>query len=436
MTDRPRTAPPALGRSLTLQGVGFAFGLGVHMLLSRWLGSESYGDLSATLSVALLVATLALFGFDRAATHLLARYGSEDAGPVATAFARYSLVSVGLGALAASVLLWGGTRLAEFALQMDQHPVRHAAALVVPMAMAILLGSLLSGLQRPLMAQFLGQTSGRLVLLALVGFVFAGFLPASEHVAVALVAMGWLVPAILLGVFLWRLWPAEWSPAAQADDEAPSWRKTARSYLVAMLPLVVLEESGILLVELLHADEAAVGVYAAAHRTAGLPLIALAAARQLAVPELAASLNDGARAFEDKLRPYLRFVFVLGAVIWLGFVAFGDSLLALFGHATEQGHLILVLIGLAYVIFLFAGLAPPVLQLHGEHRIVIGCMLTLLAASLVAGVAAVPLGGGEALSGAFAVVNLAVLGFMTLQVHRRTGVRYFSLMAPQRTKPS
>lgn len=412
-------------------------GLGVHMLLSRWLGSQGYGDLSATLSVALLVATLALFGFDRAATHTLARYGSEGSGRLATAFARYSLLSVGLGALAASVILWGGTRLVEVAFQVDEHPIRHAAALVLPMALTTILAATVSGIQRPLLAQVLGPLTHRVVLLAFMGWIVYDSTNSSkhgsEHLAVGLIAAAWLVSMLLLGTFLLRRWPAEWTPGASDHDEASSWRRTARSYLVAMLPLVVLEESGILLMELFHADEAAVGVYAAAHRTAGLPLIALAAARQLAVPELAASLNDGAKAFEAKLRPYLRFVVVLGAAIWLGFVIFGDPLLSLFGHATEQGHVILVLLGTAYVTFLYAGLAAPVLQLHGEHRTVIGCMATLLVASLVVGATAVPIGGGEGLSAAFAVVNLIVLGFMTLQVHRRTGVRYFSLLLPRRS---
>lgn len=426
------TARPALGRSLLLQAGGFALGLGVHMLLSRWLGSEGYGDLSATLSVALLVATLALFGFDRAATHTLARYGSENAGPLATAFARFSLRSVALGALAASVLLWGGTRLAEIALSVDEHPIRHAAVLVLPMALAVLLASTLSGLQRPLLAQILGPLTNRVLLLAFMGWVVVSAPTASEHLAVAFVAAAWLVSVLLLGAFLWRRWPAEWTPAATDHDEAPSWQKTARSYLVALLPLVILEESGILLMELLHADEASVGVYAAAHRTAGLPLIALAAARQLAVPELASVLNQGPAAFESKLRPYLRFVVALGAAIWLVFVLFGDSLLSLFGHSTEQGHVILVLLGTAYVAFLYAGLAAPALQLNGEHRVVIGCMIVLLATSLVAGAVAVPIAGGEGLAGAYAVANVVILGYMSLQVRRRTGVRYFTLLLPQR----
>lgn len=430
---RPR---PALGRSLAIQAAGFAVGLAVHMMLSRWLGNEGYGNLSATLAVAMLVTTVALLGFDRSASQTVASMAAEGRGALATSFARVALVSVVVAALTSSTLLWGGTRVAELAWSVDEHPIRHAAFLIPPMAFAMLLGNLLTGLRRPLLSEILGQVSGRVLLLALAAWALFGPLAASEHLAVALVAVAWIVPLLLLAACLWHTWPSSWTPAVDPAGKERRWRSTARSYLVATLPLVALEESGILLMEVLHAAEAEVGIYAASHRTAGLPLIALAAARQLAVPDLATARAEGKHAFEATLRPYLRFVFVVGALVWLAFVVFGDAVLELFGHATEEGHLILVLLGGAYVVFLYAGLAAPVLQLHGEHRLVIGTMTTLLAASLVGGAAVLPVWGGEGLAATFLLTNLVVLGFLMREVRRRTGIRYLRLLTAGRTRAS
>ena len=419
---------PAFGKSLFIQGTGFGLGLAVHMLLSRWLGPASYGDISVTLSVAQLAASFAALGFSRFSIQPVAQLGAANEGRAATSFARCALLTVTASTLAVSVLLYVGTRAAEMLFDVDEHPIRYGALLVLPITFAPLLGGLLSGLRRPLLAQALNQFSGRALLLAgLVGLLFTA-IPPSEELALELLTTTLVLPPVLLALSLRQNWPAEWTPASPPGDQWRAWRATARSYLVASLPMAALAQSGIFLMELFHGNEGDVGTYAAAHRTAGLFFVVLAATRQLAVPELSAAKSEGPQALEDRLRSNLRFMFGTGGALWLLFALLGDEILTLFGHSTEKGHRLLILLATASLIYLVTGLAKPVLQLFGHHRLVIGSMMMLLGLTLLAGAMVIPVWGGEGLAAAQILVNLCVLGYLMRQVQRRTGLRYLSLL--------
>lgn len=418
-----------LAASLVIQGIAFALGLAVQMLLSRWLGQADYGDVAVTLSVATLGTTLALQGLDRFSSMTISGLLTDGREALAAGFQRFALYVVLAGSLGLAVGGFLVVMAIEAAFGVDEHPVRYAAVLLVPAAVSSLLGRCLAGRQRPLLASTITQLSGRVALLAALGLLLLRPAAPSEPLAVALFLMSWLVVlAILLANSRSLLEPGE-----STREHRRQWLSGSRSFLVTGLAVVGVAQSGVLVLELLHSDEATTGLFAAAQRTAALPMIALAAARSMAVPRLSSALSSSQRldppSVERLLRPYARFLTAAGFASWLIFLFWGDELLSLFGHATERGHLILVLLGFGNLVLLCAGLVGPLLNIHGERRLMMASMLFFVVLAVGLAALAVPVAGAEGVAAAYAISVFVVSAYLARELRRRTGVRYLRALA-------
>ena len=431
-----QAAKAELAEALVIQGGGFALGLATHMLLARWLGPAAYGDVAVTMSVAAVCTTLSLRGLDRFSSLKVSSLVADGQPEMAKAYQRFAFRTTLLTGLALAFGLFVVVSIVERAFGLDEHAVRYAALLIVPAALAALLARILTGWQRPLAATATSQLFGRVLLLATLALLVKRQFAASELLAVVIFALAWVAVLGLLAFFLRDSWRrGEPAPAKQPGpdqlgaDQYRAWRTGAHAYLISALAVVAAEQSGVLILELLHSSEETIGLFAAAGRTATLPMIALTAVRALAVPKLAAIHKKDPAAIEDVLRPYSRFLAIAGVVSFLAFVIWGDLLLSLFGHSTERAHVMLVWLGCGFLVLLGSGLVLPLLYIYEERRLVANSMISYLGLTVILALVAVPLAGGEGVAASHAVAVLINSAYLVRELRRRTGIRYLNFFA-------
>ena len=398
-----------------------------QVLFSRWLGAEDYGDYSVALSVAALVTTLTLLGLDKAVMKFVPLYeGPEEVGRAKgfLIFTFRTVIAVGLGL---SVLGWIGTRLVEIVASVDEHAVRHAMFLVVPMSLSILSVQMLAARRRPVQASLVLKI---VLPLTLVGLATAAHLvsPMSELKAVWVTVMANGLIVVALAPFLIAGWRKRFR-GREPLYETGEWMAISRGFLAMSFAMTMLDQSGVLILELIHHDEADVGIFTAARFTAGYPLVALAALRMVSIPRFVRELEGGDRqAFERELGRNLRILSITGLAALTLWVVWGDAFLSIFGIRFESAHLTLVVLGVGYLGGLLLGFAPPILHIRGENRMIYRSTIAMLSINVGLAFLLVPFFGHVGAAIALAVSILAVGIAQAVWLEKKGGIPYLSLV--------
>lgn len=422
----PKSSRPT-AMTLAIFLLGYPLSYLAQVLFSRWLGAEDYGDFSVSISVALLVATLAMLGFDKSALKFLPLYEGPDEAAHAKGFLLYAfrlVISVSLGL---SALGWVATRAVESLASVDEHPIRHAMFLVVPMSLSLLLIQMMAGQRRPVMASFFLKVVLPLTLVCIATLVHL-ISPMSEHAAVGVSAATNSAVAIVLALLLLPGWRKRFQ-ARKSVYEPGEWMAISRSFLMTSFAAVMLAQSGVIVLELVHHDEAAVGIFNAARLTAGYPLVVLTAITMVSIPRLVRQLERGDHeTLESELSRSL-WTLIAAGVLFLGlWIVWGDAILSLFGLHFETAHVTLVVLGLGHLGVLSLGLAAPILQVRGEKQMIFRSTMALLVANIGLAFLLAPFYGPIGAAAAFTLSALSVGTFQALWLERRLGIPYLRLI--------
>ncbi|MCG8456793.1 MAG: oligosaccharide flippase family protein [Holophagales bacterium] len=426
----PAPAPAETGRAvpwtLAIFLLGYPPSYLTQILFSRWLGAEDYGDYSVAVSVAALVTTLALLGLDKATMKFLPLYeGPREAGR-ARGFLGFTFRTVLAFGLVLALVGWIGARFAERLLHADEHPVRHAMFLVLPMCLSILLVQAMAGQRRPVLASFVLKMALPLTLVGLA--LGANFLhPLTEMGAVWVTVAANSLIAVALVALLVPSWRRRFR-GRQPEYARPEWMATARAFLATSFAATLLDQSGILILELIHHSEADVGIFSAARFTAGYPMLVLAALRMVSMPRFVRSLDGDRAAFVRELRRNLWILAATGLLAMGLWAVAGDAFLGLFGIHAEAAHLTLVVLGVGYLAGLVFGLAVPLMQIRSETGMIYRTSLVLLASNVGLAFLLVPFYGHLGAALAFTLSIFAVSAYEARWVEKHLGIPYLSLL--------
>ena len=234
--------------------------------------------------------------------------------------------------------------------------------------------------------QLKGVASYRILFPALLLLLNAGvwvLLAASGGVSAAFsYGAAWLVAIAVLNLTTESYIPA---PVWQAKPmrEPGVWIRGALAMAAGSLVLTMLAQTGVIILELNHPDEAVVSAYAVAFQTGTLVVILATATNRLYAPRISALLDRG--DFQA-LRTMARYRLLVIAPLTLGYlfviIAFGPSILSLFGenYSTEYPALCLIALG-ASVSTIFS-LSPTYMHFTNRDRIVLPALVASVVLNL------------------------------------------------------
>jgi O-antigen/teichoic acid export membrane protein len=410
-----------LAETVAIYIFSFALTYVSNILMSRWLGAESFGDYSVTLSVSLIGSTLAILGFDKATLRFLPVYDERREDGLMRGYVRAGARIL----LASSLALSALGAAAYFGLRhwrdLEDHPVLFATILVPLITLVDFLSKVLIGYRRQRVSILLAkiQQPALVVLVALAFFLVHGGLPI--HLAVAAVVISWL-SLLVIYFFVYRH-ADRGRGDVQPVYRQREWIRATLPYCLTGLVMVSIHHAGIIVIELLHASEAEVGLYAASLSTVSGMFILLAAVSVLAVPRFSILIDaDDKAMLQAEVCRFQRFLLAGCSVYAIGLVLFGRTVLSWFGDAFVDGYEALLVLTFGFFVNVMLGLCRPLLQLVEEHRRVIASAVVLFGLNVALNAALVPEHGVLGAAWGFTIPIVLATGYQFLLVRRRRGI--------------
>ena len=403
----------ALGAfAVNLGGVGLAFGL--HVLLSRVMGTAGYGTYVYAITWVAVFALFANLGQINLLIRFLPALEVEQGWPRIKGLLRQSTrltlaASLVLGGLAA-----GGVLLFGAGLDSALRAALWLGCLLLPvLALTQLRQAALRGFKRASYAEIPERIVRPLLMVAAIAvaaFALGRRLDAADIMIVHLATLA--IALMIAHTWLVRALPQP------VRDVAPAYE--TKVWLRASLPLVLLSAMHLLLSQidilmvgsLMGAGEA--GVYAAAARVAGFVLFGLIAINAIVAPMISQLHVSGRMAALQSMltltaRANLAFTLTAGLAI----VAVGEWVLWLFGPDFVSGYPALLICTAGYLVSALAGSVASLMIMTGHERAAARIMALSVAANIALNVALIPLWGlaGAATATAFATAmwNLLML---------------------------
>jgi O-antigen/teichoic acid export membrane protein len=375
------------------------------ILLARTLSVPDFDDYNVAVSAALVMTSLATLGLEKYALRCLPAWQNHQDWRRSRGFLRFGRRLILATSIALFVLFSVGLELALTSRGQDYHV---AIVIVVGFLPAMALFQFLLEVAAAYGGQLRGVAVYRLLfpILVLVLNAAVWLSLASGGVSAALCyGMAWLVAIAVLLAWTRSYVPREVRQATRIA-EPKTWIKGALPMAVGSLVLTMLAQTGVIILELNHPDEAVVSAYAVAFQTGSFVVILATATNRLYAPRMSALLDR--QDFPGLRAMAVNRLFVIGplTISYLALViVYGRSILALFGaqYATEYPALCLVALG-ASISTLFS-LAPVYMHFTNRDRTV----LTALVAAAVLNLAlCVPLSSSYGAFGAAIAYALPV----------------------------
>jgi len=211
----------------------------------------------------------------------------------------------------------------------------------------------------------------------------------------------WLLSAASGGVSAALCYGAAWIAAITvlslvAQDHVPSpvwqahairerdiWIRGALPMVASSLALTMLAQTGVIILELNHPDEAVVSAYAVTFQTGTFMIILATATNRLYAPRISEFLDrSDFQGLRNMARHRLLVLGPLTAGYLFVILTFGRSILSMFGeqYATEYPALLLIAFG-ASISAIFS-LAPTYMHFTGRDRIVLAALLATMVLNL------------------------------------------------------
>ncbi len=354
-----RGASAALGVQVVALGLDYI----ARIFLARWMGVEQYGGFEYILNLGMFLAFFASLGLPSAALRFVPQYlASQQWGHL-----RGLIWGSWLGtAIASLTLALGATGLAVLLKVERSSPLLLGLWLVPLLALTRLQLEMTRATQRMVLAYAPSLIGGPLLLLV-GGYGLRRWGTVTREGAIALLAAA---STILLIGQLW-LFARALSPKLHAA--APIF--AVRQWLGVALPLlfidgsfVVLNQTDLLMLGSL-AGETAVGLYAAALKTAAWVGFVLMAVNATAAPLFSSLYSTGDRSgLQHVVSTVARWMFPVALAVGLGLMLFAQPILALFGPEFTQARGALLVLVLGQWVNVGAGSVGYLLIMTGHHR--------------------------------------------------------------------
>lgn len=363
---------------------GAACGFLTALLITRHVGTEALALYAVSLSSAALVALFLVLGLPAFAQMLTAEYQARNQpGKIlGLALTGFVLLLILGSALAAAVVVFGDA--IQPLIPSLGHSGLIAVAVIAPGAALLTLnGSILGGLQRQVAAQLPESLMRPVTMLALlVGAILAGVAPSGTSLLVLAAIVVWAAALAQL-VFLWRgiaaLGPGGGLPRPQLD--LARWRELAPTWFsISLVSDYVIEFHLIAAAFFLApAEVALLHVCFRIRLLAGLGMRSIYSIFQPKLFHAMASADDARTRDTVAMTNWLSVGYSVCALV--GLALLGSLVLSVFDPSFTQGHGLLMLISLAFLVRSAFGPAMSILASHREQRTILAILGTSLALS-------------------------------------------------------
>lgn len=378
------------GALVGLAIAGQLLGLLVTLLAARLLDVDGFSAYAVASALFIVLATTAPLGSEKHALRHLPAMMETGRFDKARGLLRFGLHRTVRMALLAAALAGGWALLA-----LQPGPERSA---ILVTCLSLPAGALchygveaLTATGRPALAMLLFRVLVPGIALCLVALSLLHPALISGAFMVGAWGFGWLVALGALGLaFRASAQPGLWRARPQAN--ASVWRAEARPFLAYRLSMSLLGQSPILMLGLLDVPAADAGIYAAAASSAGMVTVLATATNRAYGRDLGLLLGRGDAAGIARLRrKRLRWMLPL-VLLFVGLLAvFAEQVLALFQpRFAETGQWPLRILALANALTVLLALAPTMLKFRGDTRTTYVILSATALAQLLALVILIP----------------------------------------------
>ncbi|MFC1545023.1 oligosaccharide flippase family protein, partial [Gemmatimonadota bacterium] len=333
------------GGSMAANLLALLLGLGVHLLLARLMGVDSYGVYVLAVTWVNVVYVLLCLGYDVTAVRFVPAYlGQQDFGRL-NGFLRTARRIILLNSILFLVFALLSLILARPLLGREMYLCLLAGAVLVPLkALVQFVSSVLRGLKQAARSILLSRVLGQVLLGG--GVVLIWFLPGvavSAPLAMAVNVAGTVLLLLLIVRYLSGD-PVFRSGGAEPVSERSEWRRVAMPLLVINLFQLILVRTDILMIGALM-DSTEAGIYNIAGQLAMLILFTLNSANQILAPQIA-ELHAQKRtaALQSLMTVAARGIFALTIPVALVLLILGKWILGWFGEEFTAGYTVMLIL--------------------------------------------------------------------------------------------
>ena len=353
------------------------------ILLARTLSVPDFDDYNVAVATVLVLTAFATLGLEKYALRCLPPWHNHADWGRSRGFLLFSRQVIVFTSVALLILF---CLTLEGTLSLRGKPYHVAIVIVAMFLPATAMFQFILEVAAAYGGQLKGVATYRLlfpVLLFVLNAAVFLWLGVNGGVSAALCyGVAWLIAIAVLRGVTWNYVPAPvWQ--AQPIREPWMWMRGALPMAAGSLVLTMLAQTGVIILEINHPDEAVVSAYAVAFQTGTFVVILATATNRLYAPRISELLDRG--DYPMLRRMALNRLLLIGplTLVYLFLlVAFGRSILALFGeqYATEYPALCLIALG-ASIGTLFS-LAPVYMHFTNRDRIVLAALVASVCLNL------------------------------------------------------
>lgn len=395
---------------------------GMQVLLARWMGAGELGAYVFALAGCVLLYQVSTLGLAAGAYRFVAQYEAAGDRGRAKGYTMRATQVVIVASMATAVIaiacLWFLWRPESESIFLT----RLLAFIAIPLFALIIINSNIARALSLLSLSVLPNLLLRqlfLLLAVVVFYLVVGYVSAPIVAALMLGVVATL--AFGQGVLVQRQLRTRYGGAA-ASFETGHWLRISLPLLAAGGFVQYLQECNIFIAGMFLPTED-LAVYNAAYRTASLANYGLSAIAMMAAPRVSRLFFEGKMAPLQRLvtqQAQLRFLFTVGMIGIL--MAFGSTILGLFGEPFVAGYWALMILSLSHLITGSAGPTIHLLSIAGYQKLCAAIFLASMVATAVGNVILIPLLGLEGAALAVLMVTVCWVSVLRFLVVRHVGI--------------
>ncbi|MGC1347725.1 MAG: oligosaccharide flippase family protein [Methyloceanibacter sp.] len=356
------------GIALIIRVLASAVGYATIIVLARWMGSSEYGRYSFAIAWMTLLAYPATLGLSGPVVRFVSQYAAaRDWEQVVGLLKMSSWLAFGCGT---GVALIGILTVLSFKSYLDPGyfaPMIVALAGIPVVALALVRSEAIRGLG------WLGIAWGPLQLgqPLLLLFVTVAMVFIEQELSATIVVGASILAYATMLIAQWRVFHARLGTKIRAKPKI-----NVRLWLGAALPFVwiyvastTLSQSPVIMIGFFLRPHD-VAVYSAAAATSGVVSFLLEATNALSAPKFAVlHARERQGELQTLVTDITRWTFWPSLAVALILVAFGPTILRLFGPGFEQGSTVLAILTLGQLVNAFTGPVAMLLNMTGHQNV-------------------------------------------------------------------
>ena len=386
----------------------------ISILFARSMGISGYDDYAVAISSLAILATLSEMGTGKFGLRIIPVYREKKMWYLAKGYIAFSIRLI----LIVSLILVVTTIIIEYAEDgaFGNYALGLAVLFLPLVAWAGAGTEIIMANGASIRSAFITRLLVPGTTLLLGSIWVLSFIALTAVQGVLLYGMGWFTGLFVVILFMKQTTRSE-IRKARAVSKTKEWSRNAFPFLFFAFLLTLLTKIAVIILEIVHPDEAEVAVYAVAAETGVFIILVAKSTNKMYLPVLSLMIERKNRPGMIALRKQ-RWSW-LGPICFLFLVVifvFGKKILLFFGPQYVEGYTALCILAVAASIWTMTSLAPPFLKYIGKNRFVTGSTIIAVVFHIIL---CFPLGyyyGATGAAVSFAIPVIALYLMMAVMV--------------------